>query len=287
MNNRLDDFIDGQPLDEEAASEDPFLAFIPAHIVAQGVHKPFYQGYKAAFHVVRTMLGISEAVPTAGTLRIELAEGAREGRYNYGAVEHFIERGGSIRFALDYVIHQALWKSPTPLGDGSFDRKWDAPLPFPDPRPSSRTKAERILASPLVKSPRLGSPLLAAAQSESSPNLSRPVPIPQQANKSPAPTGRRRSNSFKDILFGRKDRASWLVQIQEDDCLDHCRQWNLKDEWDESGEVVCPLDTQFRGVRYLMGLHTAPRWETDDGDLRGVLAVQKSEYELKRTTARF
>lgn len=279
---RLDDFADNdQPLDTEAAADDPFLAFMPSHIVAQGIRRQFYLGYRAAFQTIRTMLGIPEATPTASTLRVEFVQGAHDGKYSYAAVEHFIERGGSIRYALDYVIHQALWKGPVPLGDGSFDRKWDAMLPYPDPRRSPRPKSEQPgQSSPAMKSPRLGpSPLQKMSQAHSAVDLGEDEV--SQGDSSPRPARRRRSSSFKDLLFGKKDRASWLIQINEDDCLNHALQWKLKDEWEESGEKQCPLDSQFRGVRYLLGLHTPPKWEIDE------VSVQNSGCgELKRTRAR-
>ena len=281
MLSRLDDFADNDgPMDAEAASEDPFLDFLPPQIVAQGVYKLFYLGYRAAFHLIRTMLSIPEAAPTASTLRVEFVQGARDGRYSYTAVESFIGHGGSVKYALDYVIHQALWTSPMPLGDGSFDRKWDATLPYPDPRSVAQHRAERQPQnSPVMKSPRIGSSPLQRAQVASSPNLAE---IPRQpGNASPRPQWRR-SSSFKDLIFGRKERASWLIQINEDDCLNHALQWGLKDEWEESGETQCPLDTQFRGVRYLLGLHTPPKWEVDAVEVN----LQKSGYELRRTRAR-
>ena len=82
MLSRLDDFADNDgPMDAEAASEDPFLDFLPPQIVAQGVYKLFYLGYRAAFHLIRTMLSIPEAAPTASTLRVEFVQGARDGKY--------------------------------------------------------------------------------------------------------------------------------------------------------------------------------------------------------------
>lgn len=278
---RLDDFADNDgPLCTEAASEDPFLAFLPPQIVAQGIHRLFYRGYRASFHLIRTMLSIPEAAPTASTLRVQLVQGAQDGKYSYAAVENFIECGGSIKYALDYVIHQALWTSPMPLGDGSFDRKWDAALPYPDPRCTASPRTEwQTPNSPVTKSPRIGSSPLQRAQVVSSPNLAEQRRQP--GNASPRPQ-RRRSSSFKDLLFGKKERASWLIQINEDDCLNHALQWNLKDEWEESGETQCPLDTQFRGVRYLLGLHTPPKWEVDAVDVD----LQKSGSELRRTRAR-
>ncbi|KAI0092336.1 hypothetical protein BDY19DRAFT_991048 [Irpex rosettiformis] len=280
---RLDDFTDNdEPLDAEAASDDPFLSFIPPHIVAQGIRRQFYLGYRAAFHIIRTMIGIPEATPTASKLRVDFVQGAHDGKYNYAAVEHFIERGGSVKYALDYVVHQALWTSPMPLGDGSFDQKWNATLPYPDPRDVTLSKVERqAQSSPAGKSPRIGSsPLQRAQQVQSSPNLTE-----AQGNTStPRPQGRRRSSSFKDMIFGKRERASWLIQINEDDCLNHALQWTLKDEWEESGKVQCPLNTQFRGVRYLLGLHTPPKWNTDDVEV-GAHTVQK-DGQLKRARAR-
>ncbi|KAI0697807.1 hypothetical protein BC835DRAFT_738615 [Cytidiella melzeri] len=79
MLSRLDDFVAKKPLDAEAASDDPFLSFLPRRIVARGIHREFYLGYRAAFHVVRDMLGIPDAAPTTTSLRAELAQGAKEG----------------------------------------------------------------------------------------------------------------------------------------------------------------------------------------------------------------
>lgn len=281
MLSRLDDFVEREPLNEEAISDDPFLPFLPATIVEQGVYKLFYLGYRAAFHVILDTLSINDAAPTISTLQTELMEGSRSGRYNYSAVALFLERGGNVKHALDYVIHQALWKSPTPLGDGSFDQKWDAQLPYPDPRPTSSPKIEHV---PAPMSPRVpsGSPLL---NGTGSPILKGPMGT--DMNASPKPHVRRRSSSFKDVLFGRKERATWLIQIKEDDNLNHELQWKLQDEWTASGTPGCPLDTQFRGIRYLMGLHTPPKWEADEADLIGVVPVNNARCELKRMNGRF
>lgn len=288
MLSRLDDFVDQEPLDAEAAADDPYLAFLPPHIMQQGIYKLFYIAYRSAFHAIRTLLSISEAAPTASNLRTHLAEGAREGRYSYAAYEFFLERGGSVKYALDYVIHKALWTSPTPLGDGSFDHNWDSALPFPDPRPAAPPRSERVMNP---------SNVLHANSPNSSPKA---VPSPFRMNalsasvpdanpsflQAPKPAIRRRSNSFKEVLFGKKERMSWLLQIKEDDHLNHELKWKLKDEWDTSGKPGCVLDNNFRGIRYLMGLHTAPRWEVDDADW-AVIAQKKTACELKRVSGRF
>ena len=58
------------------------------------------------------------------------------------------------------------------------------------------------------------------------------------------------------------------------------QKWTLKQEWDASGDPGCPLDTQFGGARYLLGLHEEARWEIalDDVDPRG----KRSSCELRR-----
>jgi hypothetical protein len=280
MLSRLDDFVEGEPLDGEAASEDPFLAFLPPQMVSQGILKPFYLGYRSAFHVIRKILSIPDAAPTVAILRAELASGAREAQYNHVAVEHFVARGGSIEYALDYVVHQALWTSPVPLGDGSFDRKWDAILPFPDPRTSLYSRVGHTTQSSAhSKSPRIGSSPLLGVPVITSPNPNSVEVQTHSGDMSPKPQTRRRSSSVKELLFGRKNRASWTIEIANEDCFNHAREWKLKDDWEESGAQLCALNMQFRGVRYLMGLHAPPKWEVAEVE-------SEASCELKRTTAR-
>ena len=58
------------------------------------------------------------------------------------------------------------------------------------------------------------------------------------------------------------------------------RRYQMKEEWDASGNPGCPLDTQFGGVRYMLGLHDEARWEIalDDVDPRG----KRPSCELRR-----
>lgn len=261
---RLDDFVGSEPLNAEVVSDDPFLPFLPPELVQQGVCKTLYLGYRTAFHAIRAMLTVSDTAPTANTLHMELAEGVRKGRYNHFAVERFLEKGGEVKHALDYAIHEALWTSPTPIGDGSFDQKWDAPLPFPDSRLSSPQRLPQTPSSPQSKS--VGSPLLRS---------------PESGGASPRPSSRRRSNSFKDMFFGRRERSLSLIQIKEDDTWNHALQWGLKDEWDASGTPGCPLDMQFQGVRYCLGLHTTPRWSLPDIELQETGSPGKCGCEMR------
>ena len=237
---KLDSFVDGQPLDSTTILDDTPLQFIPFAILQHGVYKPFYIGYRSAFHAIREVLSDANAVPTVSILRQELAQGARGGKYDRTAVEYFLERGGSIKYALDMVIHLAACLSRTPLGDGTFDQKWDEPLSSQDPG-----------ASPAITS--VGSPVFLGS------------------SLAPSDTDhggkrRRRSSSFRDILhgFGKKEKRNWLLEIQEDAYTkDQERHAKLKEEWGASGLPGCPLDTQFVGVRYLTGLHSTPRWDVD------------------------
>lgn len=133
MRLNLANFTDGNRLEEEAMLSDPVLPFLPSPLTERGVYKPFYVGFRASFQAIADVLNQTgpDSVPTVQRLRLELADGARAGRYDLGGVEFFAERGGSAKYALEHVIHQALWESPTPLGDGSFDKKWDEPLQKP------------------------------------------------------------------------------------------------------------------------------------------------------------
>ncbi|GJE99346.1 hypothetical protein PsYK624_156000 [Phanerochaete sordida] len=257
MGPKLDSFFDGQPLDSTTILEDTPLQFIPISILQFGVYKPFYVGYRSAFHAIRDLLGDPSAVPTVPILRQELAQGARGGKYDRTSVEYFLERGGSIKYALDMTVHLAACLSRTPLGDGSFDVKWDEPLP---PLGSPGAPA----ASPRLSSPQSGSPRLLGSP-ETDPGIKR----------------RRRSSSVRDILgsFGKKEKKSWLSDIQQtaEAAENRERQARFKAEWDASGLPGCPLDTQFVGVRYLMGLHSAPRWDVDAQDAWG-----RDDCQLKR-----
>ena len=147
MHSGLSKFANGQRLDGESVLTDRPLTFLPIPVLEKGIYKLFYIGYRAAFQAMIDILSQSgpESVPTVQRLRIEFANGARDGRYPLDAVQYFAESGGSVRYALDYVIHQALWESPTPLGDGSFDKLWDEPLSPPLTTPMVRP---RCLLSP-------------------------------------------------------------------------------------------------------------------------------------------
>jgi hypothetical protein len=249
---RLDIFVDGQPLDGETLLADTPLQFIPEAVLRGGIYKLFYVGYRFAFHVIRRLLNDPEAVPTVQRLRQELAQGARTGKYDRTAVEYFLERGGSIKYALDMVVHLAACLSRSPLGDGSFDRKWDEMLPSPEPRVS----VQKGIISPFVS--------------------------PASLDEHPAMLKkRRRSSSFKEILngFGKKDRKSWLLNIEEDDAMkEHEKQAKLREEWVASGSPGCQLDDQFVGVRYLMGIHSVARWDVDGQDDK----VRLEDCKLRR-----
>ena len=137
MGRNLSKFIDGVRLNGELVLSDPALPFLPIAILERGIYKPFYKGYRAAFQTIFDVLNkeptshTEDGLPTVERLRVEFASGALDGRYDLDAVQYFAEQGGSIRYALDYVLHRALWESPTPLGDGSFDLKWDEPCSTP------------------------------------------------------------------------------------------------------------------------------------------------------------
>ena len=133
MRSNLTQFVDGDRLDGELVLMDMPLLFLPMPLLDRGIYKAFYVGYIAAFQTILDVLSQegSASLPTVERLRVGLADGALHGRYNLGAVQYFAECGGSVRYALDFIIHQALWESPTPLGDGSFDKKWDEPLSPP------------------------------------------------------------------------------------------------------------------------------------------------------------
>lgn len=62
--------------------------------------------------------------------------------------------------------------------------------------------------------------------------------------------------------------------------IEDVKRWKLKEEWDASGDPGCPLDTQFGGVRYMLGIHEEARWEIalDDVDARG----KRPSCELRR-----
>ena len=127
MHAGLSKFAYGARLDGELVITDRPLTFLPIPVLEKGIYKLFYIGYRATFQAIIDILSLSgpESLPTVQRLRLELANGARDGRYPIEAVQYFAESGGSVRYALDYVVHQALWESPTPLGDGSFDKLWD------------------------------------------------------------------------------------------------------------------------------------------------------------------
>lgn len=132
MARNMTKFVDGERLDGEHVLSDPALPFLPIAILERGIHKPFYIGYRAAFRTIFDVLDKSptgrteDGLPTVQRLRAEFASGALDGRYDLDAVQFFAERGGSVRYALDYVLHRALWESPTPLGDGSFEKSWES-----------------------------------------------------------------------------------------------------------------------------------------------------------------
>lgn len=245
---KLDNFQEGRPLDSTSLAEDTPLQFIPAHILAQGIYKPFYVGYRAAFHAVRVALSSAEGVPTIPQLRLELSGGARSGRYDIEAVDYFLERGGSVKHALDMVIHLAACLSCTAHGDGSFDRKWDE-MPVAEGKVSP------------VGSPKPPEALPTVLENDTPPNMRRS----------------RRSSSFS--WFGKKERRSLLLGIQaEEDAKERERQRKLKEEWDASGEPGCPLDDQFVGVRYLLGVHTPARWDVDAHDA----VCKRQDCQLRR-----
>ena len=133
MEENLDRFVNGEGLDGELILTDPALPFLPMSILQRGIYKPFYIGYRAAFQAIVEVLSRSgpSSLPTLQRIRIELADGANEGRYDLNAVQDFAMNGGSVTYALDFIIHQALWESPPPLGDGVFDKKWNEPLESP------------------------------------------------------------------------------------------------------------------------------------------------------------
>lgn len=237
---KLDKFTAGQPLDSTTLLEDTPLQFIPLPVLQLGVYKPFYIGYRCSFHAIRCVLSNTETVPTVQRLRQELALGARSGKYERTSVEYFLERGGSIKYALDMVVHLAACLSRTPFGDGSFDDKWDEALPYGE---TAENRPRPAIASPVIPA----SPLSIAT-------------VDQTTKR------RRRSSSFKEILnqFGKKERKDWLVEIQEDE--ERERRRKLKEEWDASGSPGCALDDRFVEVRYLMGLHSTARWDIDGQD---------------------
>ena len=254
---KLDNFIEGQPLESTALLEDTPLQFIPVAVLQQGLYKPFYIGYRSAFHAIRCFLTDLEAVPTVASLRQALALGARGGRYDSTAVEYFLERGGSVKYALDMVLHLAACLSGTPLGDGSFDARWDD-VPAVLSTPASPRAS---LVSPL-SSPSQGSPLLSPPDKE---NIKR----------------RRRSSSVKDILSGfAGKRKSWSREreLEAKSVLVSPELLKFREEWRVSGDPGCALDDQFIGVRYLVGLHSAPQWDIDGQDR----TVRRQECQLRR-----
>ncbi len=126
---KSDVFVGQQPLDCTSAREDRTLSFLPSTILEQGICEQFYVGYRAAFKTIYTLLGEVESLPTVQNIRLQLARNCADNQQERRAVKVFAERGGCVVYALDHVVHQALWKSPTPLGDGSFDQEWDVSKP--------------------------------------------------------------------------------------------------------------------------------------------------------------
>ena len=265
---KLGRFIDGQPLDNHTLLEDTTLQFIPISILQQGIYKPFYAGYRAAFHAIRRFLTDPNAVPSVQRLRQELALGARTGVYESTPVEYFLERGGSVKYALDMVVHLAACLSTTHLGDGSFDRKWDTMTFAPETQPAGAGSSRSQSLSPFLGT----SPMLKSSATSDGITLPSSSALENQVKR------RRRSSSFRELLtqFGRRDRKSWMLDIKEDESIE--RQRRYKEEWDASGEPGCALDDQFVGVRYLMGLHSTPRWDIDGQDR----TARREDCQLRR-----
>ncbi|KAJ3544318.1 hypothetical protein NM688_g5758 [Phlebia brevispora] len=272
MRRNLLNFSDGIRLDGELVLTDPALPFLPIGILERGIYRPFYVGYRAAFQVVYDVLSRSsgsDMLPTVQRLRVELANGALDGRYDLGAVQFFAERGGSIRYALDYIIHRALWESPTPLGDGSFDAKWDDDV-----------------SSPFV-TPMVGNPIICT---NTAPASYIRIQFPILNDLKERPKRRSRSNSFKDALKTLSPRRSSLdtrrvTSIEPKMALSEAEKtelnrWKLKEEWDASGNPGCPLDSQFGGVRHLLGLHEEARWEFAVADVDA--REKRPSCELRR-----
>lgn len=253
---KLDSFVEGQPLEGTVLLEDTTLQFIPVAALQQGMYKPFYVGYRCAFHAIRCFLADTEAVPTVASLRQALALGARGGRYDSAAVEYFLERGGSVKYALDMVLHLAACLSRTPLGDGTFDARWDDALAAPDTPASPMANRASLLLSPPLG------------------------PLPLGPPDKDAVKRRRRSSSVKDILSGfagkskgwSRERGPAVPVFESPELLKY------REEWRASGIPGCALDDQFVGVRYLVGLHSPPQWDVDGQDR----ALRRQECQLRR-----
>lgn len=270
---KLDLFDDGRSLDDAALKEDTPLSFIPEETTAQGVNKIFYVAYRSAFHAIRCFLSEPDTVPTIEKLRIYFVQGAKDGQYSLPGIEYFAKRGGSIKHAMDMVIHLSACLSRTSFGDGSFDNIWDEPLPIPSPQSSP------VESSP---SPRLSRILSVIPTIDVSPRTSRNFSASAPVEPGNSTNRRRRSSSFKDVLNqfgGKRDRRSWLLDIQEvEKNLEIERKRRLKEEWEDASAPGCPLDDQFVGVRYLVGLHSPPRWDVEDLDA----GFKRVECKLRR-----
>ncbi|OCH84343.1 hypothetical protein OBBRIDRAFT_829532 [Obba rivulosa] len=132
MKDATEDFVSYASLQPDLVLHDLPLRFVDTNIRAAGVFKSFYTGYRQMFleiaWLLRNQPGI---VPTEEAVKARLAHGSRRYRVDFKQkyCDFFFAHGGSVRDALQCLLHEARRTSKWPFGDGTFERSIYAYFP--------------------------------------------------------------------------------------------------------------------------------------------------------------
>jgi hypothetical protein len=105
-----------QPCSTEDIEMETCLSFIPPHLHSQ-IFQTFYKGLQVVFRAILETLLAPPAIPLPAVVFRSLTLNDRSAAF-------YFNKGGSVEYALDCVLHTAKEQSSA-YGDGTFEEAWE------------------------------------------------------------------------------------------------------------------------------------------------------------------
>ncbi|KAK3245589.1 hypothetical protein CYMTET_44850 [Cymbomonas tetramitiformis] len=111
-------FQRGRPLSREDADVYLLDSHVPMQVIQEGYYKSFAQGFQQCFRAMHALL-VQGVAPTPALIQKKLSSGGWFDE-NRGAVQHYLDRGGTPDHALDALLTRSKEENEA-TGDGSFE----------------------------------------------------------------------------------------------------------------------------------------------------------------------